>query len=240
MNVRGPFLNSQHRDPVYSRTKRASNMIIIIRHLAVMSREATRNRRESTNIWRDAPKRSYRRSSSPSRSDRKHSYSKDSSSRRSDRDDRRDGRRDERRERSPRGVERPSSRTYNSQRRRSRSCSRSQSRASNMDISSNDEVEDARVFHTTFQPIAEKTVRMKISVPKSLPRDSPEEVEVDYHGYKIRNAPEEGTPKRRSRWEAESSGLSQVLDIELLAKQGMILSTRPIISFLNFRHHKSN
>ena len=61
-------------------------------------------------------------------------------------------------------------------------------------------------------------------MPRSLPRDddSPEDVEVEYHGYKIRNAPEEGggNAKRPTRWDTDVYSIALPDDKETLAKQG--------------------
>lgn len=99
---------------------------------------------------------------------------------------------------------------------------RSHSRSgSNMEISSTEE----SPFRNTFRPVeSKKTKKIKISVPKDLPREesSPEIVEIDYRGYKIRNAPEinSGDSKRKSRWDTSQEAFSIPSTKEILEKQG--------------------
>lgn len=82
-------------------------------------------------------------------------------------------------------------------------------------------------FRNTFRPIEpKKAKKIKISVPKDLPREeemsSPEVVEIDYRGYKIRNAPEikQSKSKRKSRWDADQNNFSVPNTKEILEKQG--------------------
>jgi hypothetical protein len=93
-----------------------------------------------------------------------------------------------------------------------------------MDIASNGSSPSG--FRNTFRPVEQKkTKKIKISVPKDLPRDdsSPDIVEVSYHGYKIRNAPEVNDSKRRSRWDTDQSALHIPNTKEILEQQGKFM-----------------
>lgn len=116
--------------------------------------------------------------------------------------------------RSPRPVGISEHNSYSNRRDRSRS-------GSNMEIASNGSSPTG--FRNTFRPVEQKkTKKIKISVPKDLPREdsSPDVVEIDYHGYKIRNAPEVHDSKRRSRWDTDQSALRIPNTKEIFEKQG--------------------
>jgi hypothetical protein len=95
-----------------------------------------------------------------------------------------------------------------------------------MEISSGERSPDP-MFRDTFRPIQpKKQKKIKISVPKNLPRDesSPEVVEIDYRGYKIRNAPKSGLDdaKRQSRWDAGQSAIPVPNTKDILRQQGIL------------------
>lgn len=121
----------------------------------------------------------------------------------------------------PRPVGMPQHDLYSYRRSRSRS-------GSNMDVASDHSLPDDHMFQNTFRPVEQKkTKKIKISVPKDLPREessSPEVVEVDYRGHKIRNAPPASLgsshKERRSRWDTDQSSLIPSTK-EILEQQGI-------------------
>ncbi|KAI6226412.1 hypothetical protein M3Y99_01290600 [Aphelenchoides fujianensis] len=77
------------------------------------------------------------------------------------------------------------------------------------------------VFRQTFKPVEKKEKKViKIAAPKELPREeSPDIIEVDVNGHRIRNAPPvPKTTKRSSRWDR---GPAEQDARQLLSKQGV-------------------
>ncbi|KAI6222965.1 hypothetical protein M3Y99_01474900 [Aphelenchoides fujianensis] len=77
------------------------------------------------------------------------------------------------------------------------------------------------VFRQTFKPVEKKEKKViKIAAPKELPRkESPDIIEVDVNGHRIRNAPPvPKASKRSSRWDR---GTTEQDPRQLLSKQGV-------------------
>lgn len=97
-----------------------------------------------------------------------------------------------------------------------------------MEVASTGSSPNDLLFRSTFRPIEpKKTKKIKITVPKDLPRDESSSPEVvEYRGYKIRNAPDvqSNDSKRKSRWDADQSALPVPNTKELLKQQGSLSS----------------
>lgn len=92
-----------------------------------------------------------------------------------------------------------------------------------MELASDDSGAENNMFRDTFRPIEQKKKKkIKISVPKDLPREesSPEIVEFNYGGHKIRNAPDYD-PNRKSRWDAKQDTFRVPSTKEVLEQQGL-------------------